>query len=159
MLKQCAGALVLDGGQILLGKRSPALTFYPDVWDLFGGHVEPGERPEQTLVRELQEELGISATRAFPLGVIQADVDIADPYECHLYAVMEWTGTPRNCASEEHVEICWFSLQEAAELDLAHQSYAGLFSALASGLPAGLQLQYLASAAVTLSTQAREVAR
>ena len=35
------GALIRDG-KVLLVKRSPEMRFYPDVWDLFGGHVEGG---------------------------------------------------------------------------------------------------------------------
>ena len=53
-------AMIVRAQKILLGKRSAARQFYPDVWDLFGGHVEPGEALEQTLVRELQEELDIT---------------------------------------------------------------------------------------------------
>lgn len=49
-----------DAGEILLYLRDnkPGLAF-PHHWDLFGGHVEEGETPEQALVREVQEELGI----------------------------------------------------------------------------------------------------
>jgi 8-oxo-dGTP diphosphatase len=36
----------------------PGLTF-PAHWNLIGGGVEPGESPEQALVRETQEEIGI----------------------------------------------------------------------------------------------------
>lgn len=36
--------------------------WYPDHWGLFGGAIEPGESPEQALVRELEEELGITPT-------------------------------------------------------------------------------------------------
>ena len=37
-----AGVLV-RGAEVLLGHRSPHRRWYPDVWDLPGGHVEPGE--------------------------------------------------------------------------------------------------------------------
>ncbi|OYN98759.1 hypothetical protein CGZ95_11820 [Enemella evansiae] len=39
-------ALVRDG-RVLLAHRHPERRWYPDCWDLVGGHVEPGETPEQ----------------------------------------------------------------------------------------------------------------
>jgi len=63
MSHEVVSALIIRSQKILLGLRSSTRAFYPDVWDMFGGHVEPGETHEQTLVRELQEELGITPTR------------------------------------------------------------------------------------------------
>ena len=50
-------------GELLLYKRDnkPGIPF-PGYWDLIGGHVEDGETPEQALVREIKEELGIELT-------------------------------------------------------------------------------------------------
>jgi 8-oxo-dGTP diphosphatase len=48
-------------GRALMVHRSPQRRWYPDAWDLPGGHVEVGEVPRLALVRELQEELGITA--------------------------------------------------------------------------------------------------
>jgi 8-oxo-dGTP pyrophosphatase MutT (NUDIX family) len=61
-----AAAFLRDGDRVLLCHRSAGRRWYPDVWDLPGGHVDEGERPEAALVRELDEELGI--TVAEPSG-------------------------------------------------------------------------------------------
>lgn len=54
--------LILENpcGQILLYLRDdePSIPF-PHHWDLFGGHVEPGETVEEGLVREVREELDL----------------------------------------------------------------------------------------------------
>ena len=53
---------------ILLGKRNAQCAYYPDVWDVLGGHLEPGEAVEQALVRELREETGVTSTAWRSLG-------------------------------------------------------------------------------------------
>jgi len=49
-----------DKGEILLYLRDnkPSIPF-PHYWDLFGGHIEEGETPEEALLREVKEELNI----------------------------------------------------------------------------------------------------
>jgi mutator protein MutT len=77
----CVGALVARserGVSILLGHRAATRPFFPNVWDVPGGHCEPGELPEQTLVRELQEEIGIRPTAWRRLGDLDATVPDSD---------------------------------------------------------------------------------
>src|ERR1700746_3600451 len=54
-----ACALVDADKRILLAQRPEGKTL-AGLWEFPGGKVEPGERPEQTLIRELHEELGIT---------------------------------------------------------------------------------------------------
>ena len=56
-----ATALMFDKkGKLLIYLRDdiPEIPF-PNHWDLFGGHVEEGESPEEALVREIEEEIGV----------------------------------------------------------------------------------------------------
>jgi len=53
-----ACALIDTDGRVLLAER-PAGKTMAGLWEFPGGKVEHGERPEQTLIRELKEELGI----------------------------------------------------------------------------------------------------
>lgn len=53
-----ACALIDADGRVLIAQR-PQNKSMAGLWEFPGGKVEPGERPEQSLIRELREELGI----------------------------------------------------------------------------------------------------
>jgi 8-oxo-dGTP diphosphatase len=58
-MKKVAAIILENGmGELLFYQRddNPEIPF-PCHWDLFGGHIEEGETPEQALVREVREEL------------------------------------------------------------------------------------------------------
>ena len=124
MLHEVVAALIVRSQKILLGQRSATRTFYPDVWDVFGGHMESGEQQEATLLRELAEELGITPTHWIYLETLHKP---SEQLTVHLYLVSAWHGTPINRQPEEHSEIGWFSLAEANQLRLADSSYPVLF--------------------------------
>jgi len=64
-MNQVATALLFDKhGRLLIYLRDDKPTIpFPGYWDLFGGHVEEGEDPETALVREVEEELGLTLER------------------------------------------------------------------------------------------------
>ncbi|MEH3147071.1 MAG: (deoxy)nucleoside triphosphate pyrophosphohydrolase [Methylobacterium frigidaeris] len=63
LLLVVAVALVDADGRVLLAQRPPGKTL-AGLWEFPGGKIEPGERPEETLIRELAEELGITVKEA-----------------------------------------------------------------------------------------------
>src|SRR5215213_2188219 len=58
-----ACALVDADKRVLIAQR-PEGKALAGLWEFPGGKVEPGERPEQTLIRELHEEIGITVSEA-----------------------------------------------------------------------------------------------
>ena len=118
-------ALLRDGNRVLLCHRSPRRRWAPDVWDLPGGHVEPGELPGAALVRELREELGIDITA--PSGPPVQEI-YGDTFDMQIWLIEAWTGSPVNVAPDEHDAIAWFTEDALGELSLAHDSYLAIFS-------------------------------
>jgi 8-oxo-dGTP pyrophosphatase MutT (NUDIX family) len=127
-LRRCSCALFVRDGKVLLGRRSPAKRFYPDVWDLIGGHAWPGETPEQALVREVSEEIGSIPTE-FTLLEIAPDPapTVNGPGEYYVFLVRRWVGGEPILRNAEHVAPGWFTPAEARRLDLADQAYLELF--------------------------------
>ena len=95
LLLVVAVALVDADGRVLVSER-PAGKQLAGLWEFPGGKVEPGERPEATLIRELVEELGIRVEE--PCLAPLTFASHAYP-EFHLlmplYVCRRWTGTPQ----------------------------------------------------------------
>ena len=118
VLHVTATGLIARDGRVLLGKRTSTVRF-AGMWDAFGGHLVPCEEPSAALVRELQEELGITALRPRFLGIYE-DVDPTskDLFRHYLFFVTRWRGD-LEIANEEHSEVRWFTPEETGQLDLA----------------------------------------
>ena len=125
-----AAGLLCCEGRLLLGKRSARRRAYPGVWDLPGGHVETGETIEQALVRELHEELGITAREWREVAVLHAPAmadESANVLCVHVFLVTAWDGEPGNLLPDEHEALAWVTVDDATKLMLAHADYPALF--------------------------------
>ncbi len=90
-----ACALVDADGRVLIAQR-PNGKPMAGLWEFPGGKVEEGERPEDTLIRELKEELGIVVSELClaPLTFashVYPDFHLLMP----LYVCRRWEGTVR----------------------------------------------------------------
>ena len=104
-----AAALVDTDGGVLLAQRPPGKSM-AGLWEFPGGKVEPGETPEATLVRELDEELGIT----IPLACLSPFTFASHAYpDFHLLMPLfigrKWTGVPR---PREGQTLAWVRAQK-----------------------------------------------
>lgn len=117
------GLVRREDGKVLL-IEIPSWQGNPGYWDMPGGRMDPGETFEQTLRRELQEEIRIvytgtpkqlaailSPTVTIPVGDIRVPL-VLIAYEVQLPAGVE----PKLSADSHETGLKWFSLNEAAEL-------------------------------------------
>ena len=88
-----ACALIDPDGRVLLAQR-PEGKSMAGLWEFPGGKVESGERPEDTLIRELHEELGITVREACLAPLAFASHSYPDFHLLMpLYVCRRWEGT------------------------------------------------------------------
>ena len=89
-----AVALLDPDGRVLLAQRPPGKAM-AGLWEFPGGKVEPGERPEEALIRELDEELAIE-TRASCLAPLTFASHAYEEFHLlmPLYVCRRWWGMP-----------------------------------------------------------------
>src|SRR3989338_3861139 len=63
--KPTATAIIIKDQKILVGKRNLKDEPFYGEWDFFGGYIQEGETAEQTLKREIKEELGVNSNVTF----------------------------------------------------------------------------------------------
>ena len=115
LLLVAACALIDADGRILMSQR-PSGKQHAGKWEFPGGKIEVGERPEQTIVRELWEELRVepceSCLQPFMFAsYADTDFDLLMP----LFLCRQWDGIPR---PTEGQTIKWVFPDRLLELNL-----------------------------------------
>lgn len=109
------GAVIQDKKkEILCALRSPNMTL-PNLWEFPGGKIEQGESPEQSLIREIDEELGCS------IEVHELIEDVVHEYPAVIVNLLTYRaklieGDP---IAKEHAELKWVPIQKLGSLEWA----------------------------------------
>ncbi len=97
--------------QILLAMKKRGLG--AGKWNGAGGKIEPGETPEAAMIRECQEEIGVTPTAyrlvAFHDFILDADTDHAWHQPNYAYLCTQWQGEP---VETEEMRPQWFRQDE-----------------------------------------------
>ena len=105
------GAVVEREGSLLMLHRK----VFPQGLALPAGHINPGETPEEALMREVKEESGITVTKCqLVLGRFFPN-PCAKGHTAHrwwVYRVTGWEGEPSVCEPEKHAFVKFMTKEE-----------------------------------------------
>lgn len=115
LLLVAACALIDVDNRVLLARR-PEGKKMAGLWEFPGGKLQPGETPEQAVIRELREELGIDVSAACLAAFAFASHD----YErfhllMPLFLCRRWTGTPRGVEGQA---LAWVRPNKLTDYDM-----------------------------------------
>ncbi|WP_329271391.1 (deoxy)nucleoside triphosphate pyrophosphohydrolase [Streptomyces sp. NBC_01451] len=121
------GAALLRDGRLLAARRSapPELA---GRWELPGGKVEPGEAPQDALVRELREELGVDAE---PVERIPGEWPLRAPYVLWVWTARLPAGSAEPKPLQDHDELRWLTPAEIWDVDWLDQDVPAVREAAA----------------------------
>lgn len=106
-------AVIERGGDVLAGQRKPGGN-HPLKWEFPGGKVEAGESPEDALIRELREELGIQARIESEITRYEYQYPGRSRILLIFYRVLEFEGEPQNL---DFAQLKWVKRERLPDLD------------------------------------------
>ncbi|MGA9668532.1 MAG: (deoxy)nucleoside triphosphate pyrophosphohydrolase [Terracidiphilus sp.] len=127
-LRFVAAALIVREGQVLIGQRRPDQPMAMQ-WEFPGGKIEAGESPEQALARELDEELGITATIGPRITRIRHNYRHGGAVDLQFFAVHEFSGELQN---RIYHDVRWTKFEDLPGYDFLAAD-RGLIRDLADG--------------------------
>jgi 8-oxo-dGTP diphosphatase len=107
-------AVIVSNGEILLCRsKARGYYFFP------GGHVEFGERVEDVLKRELNEEIGIEPKSFRFIGFVENifEEDGKSHHEVDLFFSAE-VDKDKLCFGEDHIEFEWKPIENVSNIDV-----------------------------------------
>jgi len=127
-LRFVAAALIVRGGEVLIGQRRPDQPMALQ-WEFPGGKIEAGESPEQALARELDEELGIRAVIGPRVTRVRHNYRHGGAVDLQFFSVIEFFGEIQN-----HIyhQFKWVRLEDLPGYDFLAAD-RGLIRDLAAG--------------------------
>ncbi len=127
-LRFVAAALIVRDGEVLIGQRRSNQPMAL-LWEFPGGKIETGESPQEALVRELVEELGIHATVGPKVIHIRHNYRHGGAVDLQFFSVREFEGEIQNHIYEQ---IRWVKLGDLTTYDFLAAD-RGLIRDLAAG--------------------------
>lgn len=121
-----AAAVIRDGDRVFATQRAGG------GWEFPGGKIEPGESPQQALIREIREELDLGIAVGGPLAVLEYDYPAFHlSMQCFWCRITE--GTP---VLKEHADARWLGAEDLDSVDWlpADRALIGQVRAALSGL-------------------------
>jgi len=112
-MKQVVAALILRDDKILICQRTKDQPMALK-WEFPGGKIEPGEDAPAALRRELDEELGISATIGEEVATVEHHYKKGGAVELHFYPVREYKGELENRIFQQ---IRWVNRRDLPRFD------------------------------------------
>lgn len=110
---ECTAFMLIQNEQLLVEKRRADKKLLPNAICIPGGHNDPNESAEQTLLRELKEELGLETdSYQFVCTLMHFSQEVR---KLHYFAVESWSG---EMVMEEAEELRWIDLNDLEALDI-----------------------------------------
>lgn len=99
-------------GRVLIGQRIVKDNYYQK-WEFPGGKLEAGETPQQALVREFTEEVGIQITECQDLMLLEHNYPDRH-VRLHVQTILQYVG---EITAMEGQALKWVALDELSEID------------------------------------------
>ena len=98
-----------DENAILFLRRSPTDHWKPNSWCLPGGHVDLGEKPRETVVREIFEECNLKVDLK---NAWYVDCEIHEETSTLVMYYFTWTYAGEVLLSGEHSDYKWVDVKD-----------------------------------------------
>ena len=122
--REAAIWIMNENGEMLLQKRSATKKQNPNKWALTAGHVDAGEEPIDTMVREIQEELGVNIEKEKFSKILLEKEKIFSPesntinarFTEHYFTIVPYKISDYKIQLSELSEVKYFSIEEIEKI-------------------------------------------